>query len=329
MTVIAKRKKELANYQAEITLDAAIIDAYWDKKLEQLGQLPLGIRREQQPSLFPAVKIDKLTYLGHDGTPIHAWFLEPERKREGAPVSEKPPCVIIFPGYGGDKGLPERHATWLMLGYAVLAIDARGQSGETGNHMQDQGGSAHGWVSRNVLDKENSYYMGLATDVVRAVEVAYLQPEIDTNRIAAVGTSQGGGMALLAGALSPKVTAVAASIPNMCHLEYGVLNSTGSLSEIANFVKRHPDKLEGVLATLSYFDIVNLAHRIHVPVLMSVGWKDMICMPDTVYAAFNRLTCRKRIYDYPFSGHETGEEHHRRVHLFIQECFGDATLEIV
>lgn len=319
MAVIAKRKLELENYQTQPTLEAATIDTYWNQRLELASKLPLDIRREEQPSIFPYVTIDKLTYQGHDETPIHAWYLVPELR--SADAYEKPPCVITFPGYNGDKGLPERHATWLMLGYAVLAIDARGQTGETGNLIQDLSGAAQGWVSTNILDKENSYYMGLALDVVRAAEVAYQQPEIDKSRIAAVGTSQGGGMALLAGALSPKISAVVANIPNMCYLEFGVLNSTGSLSEIAKYIKRYPEKLEGALETLSYFDIVNLAHRIQVPVLMSVGWKDTVCMPETVYAAYNQLSCSKRMYDYPFSGHETGEEHQRRVIEFLQECF--------
>ncbi|MDD9267304.1 acetylxylan esterase [Paenibacillus sp. GCM10023248] len=317
MNVITKRKKELEQYMPAATLERDYIDAFWSGMLELSARQPLAVHRERTDSLFPAVRMDKLTYSGHDGTPIHTWFLVPENRQEGS----KPPCIITFPGYTGDKGLPERYAVWLLLGYAVLAVDARGQTGETGNYLQDETGAAKGWVSRNLLNKERSYYMALALDVVRAVEAAALQPEIDPGRIAAVGTSQGGGMALLAGALCPNVKAVVANIPNLCHLDYGVLHSTGSLTEVAQYVKRHPDDLDAALDALAHFDIINLAHRIEAPVLMSVGWKDTVCMPETVYAAYNRLTCAKRIYDYPFSGHETGEEHQRKVIRFLQEIF--------
>lgn len=317
MNVIAKRKKELEQYLPASTLERNYLDDYWNGILESSASQPLAVHRESVASLFPSVQTDKLTYLGHDGTPIHAWFLVPEN-REGR---GNPPCVITFPGYTGDKGLPERYAAYLLLGYAVLAVDARGQTGETGSHLQDETGASKGWVSRNLLNKERSYYMALALDVVRAVEAAVLQPEIDASRIAAVGASQGGGMALLAGALCPDVSAVVANIPNLCHLDYGVFHSTGSLTEIAQYLKRHPDYLDAALDTLAHFDMINLAHRIHAPVLMSVGWKDTVCMPETVYAAYNRLTCPKQIYDYPFSGHETGEEHQRKVIQFLQECF--------
>jgi cephalosporin-C deacetylase len=319
MNAFTKRKRELEQYAPAPTLDRNSINTFWNNTLEAAAQQPLSVRREQQSPLFPSVRMDKLTYLGHDSTPINAWFLVPD-KPSG---SQKPPCVVMFPGYGGDRGLPERYAIWLLLGYAVLAVDARGQAGETGNLLQDDAGSSKGWVTQNLLSKERSYYLALALDVVRAVEAACQQPEIDASRIAAVGASQGGGMALLAGALSPQVTAVVADIPNLCHLDYGILHSTGSLSEIATYLKRHPDKLGQALESLAYFDIVNLAHRIQAPVLMSVGWKDTVCMPDTIYAAYNRLSCSKIIYDYPFSGHETSEEHHRKVIRFLQENFGE------
>lgn len=321
MNVIARRKRELEQYHPAHTLDSDQIDAYWDKVLRMAAEQPLAIRREQMHSIFPSVATDKLTYLGHDGTPINAWFLVPATLGGENERTIKPPCIVTFPGYGCDRGLPERYSAWLLLGYAVLAVDARGQFGETGNLLQEESGSAQGWVSMGLLDKEHSYYMALALDVVRAVEAAVLQPEIDTARIAAVGSSQGGGMALLAGALSDKIAVVVANIPNMCHLDYGVFHSTGSLSEIARYLKRHPDQLDAALETLAHFDILNLAHRISASVLMSVSWKDTVCMPEAVYAAYNRLTCPKQIYDYPFSGHEIGEEHERKVIRFLQACF--------
>ena len=55
------------------------------------------------------------------------------------------PCIVTFPGYTGDKGYPENYAAWLLLGYAVLAVDVRGQGGETGNQMPEAAGSAKGW----------------------------------------------------------------------------------------------------------------------------------------------------------------------------------------
>lgn len=322
MNAIEKRKRELEQYQPDRTLDPASVDGYWRPVLHEYGQKPLNIVREPQISPFPAVSVDKLIYQGYDDTPLHGWFMTPATAKSGAEAGCKPPCVVTFPGYTGDRGLPERYAAWLLLGYAVLAVDARGQGGETGNRMPETSGSAKGWVSMGLLEKERSYYQAIALDVVGAVEAASRQPEIDPAKIAVVGGSQGGGIALLAGALSDKPAALVADIPNMCHLDYGIMHSTGSLSEIAHYLKRHPDRLDGALHTLAHFDIMNLAHRIKSPVMMSVCWKDTVCVPETIYAVYNRLGCPKQIFDYPFHGHEIAEEHHRKSMRFLQELFG-------
>ncbi|MFD1907470.1 acetylxylan esterase [Paenibacillus rhizoplanae] len=55
---------------------------------------------------------------------------------------------------------------------------------------------------------------------------------------------------------------------------------------------------------------------------MSVGWKDTVCMPETIYAAYNRIESPKEIKDYPFSGHEVSEFQHRQTALFFQEHLG-------
>lgn len=61
---------------------------------------------------------------------------------------------------------------------------------------------------------------------------------MDSDKIAVVGGSQGGGLALLAGALNAKVSAIVADIPNMCRMDYGILYSVSSLTEIAQYIKR-------------------------------------------------------------------------------------------
>jgi len=318
MNAIARRKRELEQYTPAPTIDSAALDLYWDHVLQQHANRPLDVKREPQSSPFSTVKVERLCYKGYDDTPLYGWFLLPQLHQSAS----KPPCIVLFQGYTGDRGLPERYAAWLLLGYAVLAVDVRGQGGETGNQMKETYGSSKGWVSMGILDTENSYYQALALDASRAVDAAAQQPEIDPARIAVVGGSQGGGLSLLAAALNPAAAAVIADIPNMCHMDYGIMHSTGSLTEIAQYLKRYPHQLERVLNTLAHFDLLNLAPRITAPVFMSVGWKDTVCMPETVYAVYNKLRCSREIHDYPFNGHETGEEHGRKAIEFLQRILG-------
>ncbi|WP_308639932.1 acetylxylan esterase [Paenibacillus silvisoli] len=303
---------------AELTIDPAQLDAFWDGTLSKYDDIPLNLKREPAESPFPGVTVDKITYNGADDTPIHAWFIVPQ---QAASDNKQIPCVVVFPGYTDDRGYPERYASWLLLGYAVFAVDVRGQGGETGNYLPERAGSVKGWVSSNLLEPEGSYYFAITMDAVRAVDAAASQPEVDPARLATVGGSQGGGLALISAALNRKVTAVVADIPNLCHMDHGVLNSGSSLTEIAQHLKRYPEQLETILHTIAHFDMLNLASRMTAPVLMSVGWKDGICLPETIYAVYNRIPTEKVIFDYPFSGHEINEFQNRERFNFLQKQF--------
>ncbi|MBM7567631.1 acetylxylan esterase [Paenibacillus sacheonensis] len=321
---IARRKTELESFAAPLTIDPAELDAFWNAALEDYADKPLDIRREPAESPFPGVAVNHLTYKGYDDTPIHCWFMVPAagRNEANASVSAAPlPCVVVFPGYTDDRGYPERHASWLLQGYAVLAVDVRGQGGETGNHLPLRGGAVKGWVSGNVTEPLSSYYHAVTIDAVRAIDAAAAQPETDASKLAVVGGSQGGGLALISAALNPKATAIVADIPNLCHMDFGILNSNSSLTELAHYAKRYPERLDDVLRTIARYDMLNLAPRIKVPVLISVGWKDPVCMPETIYAVYNRIAADKTIKDYPFSGHEVSEAQNRERILFLREQF--------
>jgi len=300
------RKQELMQQNPERTISIQQIDEYWNSVLRKQAHVPLLVLRETQNSPYSTVRVDKLTFQGFDETPVHCWLLLPRRELDVNPL----PCVIVYQGYMGDRGLPDRYAAWLLRGFSVLAVDARGQAGQTGSCLSLSEGWVKGWVTQGIRHIDGSYYKAIALDAVRAVDAAAAQPEIDMSRLAAVGGSQGGGLALLAAALHPQLGVCVADIPNMCHLEYGLMHSTGSLTEIAAYLKRYPDRLPAVRQTLVHVDLLNLVHRISIPVMISVGWKDTICPPETIYAVYNRLDAPKQLIDYPFSGHEVSEYQH-------------------
>ncbi|WP_088833658.1 acetylxylan esterase [Paenibacillus tyrfis] len=313
MNAVQKRIEELHRYAPEPTAPVDL-EAFWSRTLADVLDKPVQAQRTRQETPFPYMDTYDVTYQGFADTPIKGWYLLPK-----FPVREKLPCVVLFHGYTGGRGYPEQYASWLLMGMAVFAVDIRGQGGETGNRLANTYGMTRGWITQGILDKETCYYKAIGVDALQAVEWVTAQPEVDPGRIVVAGDSQGGGLSLLVSALSDKPALSIANIPNMCHMDFGILNSVSSLSEAAEFVSRFPEHLDKVMETLSYFDIMNLAERISIPVLVSVGLKDTVCLPETVFAAYNRIRSTKEIGVHPFTGHATGGYQNRRTVEFIRK----------
>ena len=315
---VQRRIDDLLSYLPPLTARPDLW-TFWEETVRQARRRPFGGYREKEKTPFPYMEVHKVAFAGFDDTPIHGWFVLPafaDRQRL--------PCAVMLHGYAGNKGLPEDYAAWVLMGMAVFAVDIRGQGGETGNLLDQRFGMSAGWITQGILDKDRCYYRAITVDCLRAIDWVAEQPEIDAAKIAVVGGSQGGGLALMMSALSDKLTAAVANVPNMCHMDYGLLHSTGSLTEAASFVSRYPDTLDRVLETLSYFDVMNLAERIRIPVLVSVSLKDTVCMPETVFAAYNRIRSEKHLHVFPFNGHSLGGGHLRTMIEFVAGKLGIA-----
>jgi cephalosporin-C deacetylase len=315
LNFIQRTIQKLADYKPELTRQPDHFE-FWEANTAEFEELALRVERKQAnlPTL-QFVDCFDLSYAGCDGTRVTAWYLVP---KTNLPV----PGVVVFPGYTCGRGLPEEHVLWAAAGFAVLAVDARAQGGETGSNQQLAFGSAKGWITQGILDPSTSYLKFLIGDAYRAVNCLAAQPEIDPNRMAVAGSSQGGGLSLWATALNPRVKACAANVPNLCHLDYSIFASTGSVTEAADFIRRFPEKMEQVLKSLSYFDFMNSAEKVTVPILMSVGLQDRVCPPEAVYAAYNHITSPKHLEVYPFSGHHVEPIQTRKVLHFLQKELG-------
>lgn len=314
MNAIESRIHGLRQYQTALTAPDDL-SAFWERAYKEASQT-LSYTREPVASPFVLAEVNKIVLEGAEGTPIHAWLMLPNVETN----PRKVPCVVTFPGYSGSKGKPEDHAAWLLMGYAVLAVDVRGQGGDSGNMLPQEHGMTKGWITQGILDAEKSYYRAVAIDSLRAVQCALEQPEINSERVFVFGGSQGGGLTLLVTALEKRIRAAVAHVPNLCHMDLGLLNSVSSLSEAAEFVTRFPDHLPDVLKTLSYFDIMNLGDRIGQPVHVTVGLKDMTCLPETIFAAYNHISSEnKSIEVHPFMGHALPAGFHSAAHAYFSK----------
>ena len=122
--------------------------------------------------------------------------------------------------------------------------------------------------------------------------------------------SQGGGIALTVAGLSDKIALCLADVPGNSWFEKRLLDRTGSMASVSEKIRKHPDQLETILNTLSYFDNINFAESIQCPVLVSTALHDGICPPETVFATYNKIKSKKEISVYPCGEHDGGGPFH-------------------
>ncbi|NUR27436.1 MAG: prolyl oligopeptidase family serine peptidase, partial [Catenulispora sp.] len=278
--------EQLDRYLPEIR-EPADFDAFWRATLDTAAGHPpvLDVRREVTD--LELVETWDVTFPGFGGDPVRAWYSRP------AGVTAPLPAVVEYLGYGRGRGLPHERLTWVNAGYAHLLMDSRGQGDlyGTGGDTPDPHATALGGpgvMTRGVLDPADYYYRRLITDAVRAVAAVRALPGVDPARVAAVGNSQGGGLALAVAGLIPDVAAVLASVPFLCHVQRAIdITDADPYGEIVSYLSVHRGAEEAVRRTLSYVDAVTFARRAVAPAHFAVGLRDTICPPSTVFAAHN------------------------------------------
>ncbi len=299
---------ELRDYRPEIAKKDDF-DRFWDDTLaESVAQ---GLNAEMEPMPYPvdAVECFKVRFDGFRNSRITARYIRPARPSASATFAP----VVVFHGYNWNSLTVAGALKYALMGRSVLLVDTRGQNVDSPDQAKYPNGGASGWMTLGIVDPFSYYYRNVFMDCARAVDFIRSLPETDPGRIAVEGVSQGGGLALATGALSPHVSRILSDVPFLCHFRRAVELSTDSpYCEISHYFRVH-DPLhatEGqVYGTLSYFDCCNLVERIRGECLLSVGLEDVICPPSTIFAAYNRIRAPKEIRVYPDFGHNGSSRH--------------------
>lgn len=280
---------------------------FWTKTLADAARFPLTYTREHVEK-YSTDKIDCYLIrlqLNKQNQCIYGYLFYP--KAEG-----KYPVVLCPPG-AGIKTIkdPMRHKYYAEEGCIRFEIEIHGLHPELDNDTF--GEISRAFSSRengylvNGLDSRGNYYMKrVYLACVRSIDLLTSLPEWDGKNVIAQGGSQGGALALITAGLDKRVTACVANHPALSDMAGYKAGRAGGYPHL--FTKTVDMDTPEKIKTLAYYDVVNFAKQITVPVYMTWGFNDNTCPPTTSYIVYNVLNCPKEALITPINEHWTSED---------------------
>ena len=280
-------------------------DLFWKNAIDELSNvkpqyniIPVLRDKNTKTNLF---KVEMKSYLGKT---VRGWLEVPKKKGIY-------PALLRVPGY--QENMKPIDVAEDMIVFSFNTRD-HGESDDSGDPRNwDM------WV-RGFDSEDDYYYKGLFLDCIRAMDFLATRQDVDPNRIAIWGGSQGGGLSFSTAALDNRVALCIADIPYMC--EYEKYFEITYWQEVSTWFKSHPGSTwKTILNTLSYYDTKNFADKIECPVWMGIGLQDDVCPPSTSFVTYNYVQSEKEYTVYKNSQHWQPKGHYEMRFKQLRQFF--------
>lgn len=279
-------------------------DSYWDRGLAEIEALDADAALTPAEYRHPTMDCYDLYYTGTHNARIYAKYMRP------AKLTEKIPAVLQFHGYSGSSGNWADLSAVASAGFAVVAMDVRGQGGKSIDTGGVRGNTLNGHIVRGLddPDPDRLFYRDVFLDAASLARIVASFPDVDGDRLGAMGGSQGGALALACAALAP-IRAVSARCPFLCDYQrvWEMDMAKDAYRELEEYFRRFDPRHEReqeIFTKLGYIDVQHLSSRIQGSVRLFIGLMDTICPPSTQFAAYNKIKAPKSLVLYSDFGHE-------------------------
>ena len=257
-------------------------DEFWTKAIEDNNQLEMLPKLQLLPErCTPKVNVYLASFQNvRKGCRMYGTLCVPANLQPG----DKLPTILIVPG----AGIRARRGYYSEAekGFVTLELGINHISTVLDDAIYEQ---IKPWYGReyplcNIDDKNKYIYKGIYAGCARAVDFLAGLDFVDPDRIGVMGGSQGGALSITTAVLNPKVKCIAVFYPALADLT-GYLNGRGG-GWPHLFCKGKMATKERIETTY-YYDVVNFARKLSVPVFYSYGFNDMTCCPTSTTAAYN------------------------------------------
>jgi cephalosporin-C deacetylase len=294
-------------------------DTYWDRALRELDSVDAAVELVPHPNPARFADCFDLWFTGVRGARVHAQYIRPR-------ASGPHPAILRFHGYAGHAGDWFDKLVWAAQGFAVAALDVRGQGGLSDDPGGAAGTTLRGHIIRGLSDDPDQLlFRHIFLDTVRLARIVMSFPEVDAARVAAAGASQGGGLTLACAALEPRIWRAAPVFPFLSDYKrvWEMDLAKDAYDELVYYFKRFDPthaREDEIFTRLGYIDVQHLADRIEAKLEMTTSLMDTVCPPSSQFAAYNKITADKTMILYPDFGHEDLPGQHDRLFEFLSEA---------
>jgi cephalosporin-C deacetylase-like acetyl esterase len=290
--------------------------AFWDTAIAAARRVPLEPVLTRLPERSTDdVDVYHVSFQNHRaGSRLYGMLSVPRR-------AGRFPAMLVVPGAGVRPYFPSVETA--KRGVIHLAIGIHGIPVDRDSLLYNElrATALQSYATAGVEDRDRYYYKRVFVGVVRAGDFLFGLPQFDGEHYAVQGGSQGGGLAIVAAALDPRVKAISASYPALSdHLAY-LHGRTGGWPHIfadTASVRAKAEKVE----TLRYYDVVNFARRVQVPGIYAWGFNDTVVPPRSMYAAYNQIRAPRQVLVHPPSGHNRTPDQVRRMNEWLLAQLG-------
>ena len=288
----------------------ADFDAYWNGEKARLARdVPLDAKCEPAPWLSTAKRdVFRISFATFGNRRVYGFMTVPKDRSKGPFRTRIRVCDAgpgaVGPWEGHDDEVtvtmnvhmfePPRELNRQRQMIADLSAALAAKYGlKPGTYYASAG------IGRS---REDYFFHDSMLGIARAYDWIAAQDFTDDARIVYFGSSQGGGFGLATVYLNPRFSRVCFAVPAITG-HYGHLS--GRADGWPKLIANQPEGDRAAAeANAAYFDGVNFAAGIRVPVRFIVGFADETCPPPCVYAAYNACpSADKAIVNCVGAGH--------------------------
>ena len=292
---------------------------FWERAVAEARRVPLAPVMTRLPQWStPEVDVYHVSFQNHRaGSRLYGMLSVPT-------APGKHPAMLVVPGAGVRPYFPSvatarRGVIHLAIGIHGIPVDR-----DSLFYNELRATALADYMRAGIEDRDAYYYKRVFVGVLRAGDFLHALPQFDGTHYVVQGGSQGGILALVAGALDGRVKAIAATHPAMADHAGYLYGRAGGWPHVFADTTRGGARAEK-LETLRYYDAVNFARLVRVPSFFTWGYNDTTTPPTSTYAAYNVVPGPKELHVYKETGHFRTPEQAARTDAWLLERLGVRT----